>query len=73
MAETRTSICRLCTAYCPITVAVEDGRAVSVAGNPKAPLYGGYICPKGRALPDQHYGPSRLLHPLDRTRPTRSR
>jgi anaerobic selenocysteine-containing dehydrogenase len=66
MAETRTSICRLCTAYCPITVAVEDGRAVSVAGNPKAPLYGGYICPKGRALPDQHYGPSRLLHPLKR-------
>lgn len=66
MADTRTSLCRLCTAYCPIVVTVENGRAVSVAGNHEAPLYGGYTCPKGRALPDQHYGPSRLLRPLKR-------
>ena len=58
----RASICRLCTAYCPILVTVENGRATHVAGNPRAPLYGGYTCPKGRALPAQHYGPARLLH-----------
>lgn len=61
MAEIRRSLCRICTAYCPILVTVDEGRAVAVAGNPDAPLYGGYTCPKGRALPDQHYGPQRLL------------
>ena len=64
----QSSICRLCTAYCPIRVTVENGRATKVAGNPHAPLYGGYTCPKGRALPEQHYGPQRLLHPLKRGR-----
>ena len=61
MAEVHKSLCRLCTAYCPILVTVEEGRATSIAGNPDAPLYGGYTCPKGRALPEQHYGPARLL------------
>jgi len=64
--EVHTSLCRLCTAFCPIQVTVEDGRATKIAGNPRAPLYGGYTCPKGRALPDQHYGPQRLLHSLKR-------
>lgn len=66
MIEKHRSLCRLCTAYCPIVVTVEDGRATGIAGNSEAPLYGGYICPKGRALPDQHYGPARLLRPLKR-------
>jgi len=66
MSSRHSSMCRLCTAYCPITVTVQDGRAVEVTGNPRAPLYGGYTCPKGRALPDMHYGPARLLHPLRR-------
>lgn len=61
-----TSICRLCTAFCPIQVTVEEGRATKIVGNPRAPLYGGYTCPKGRALPEQHYGPQRLLHTLKR-------
>ena len=64
--QVQPSICRLCTAYCPIQVTVEDGRATKVVGNPRAPLYGGYTCPKGRALPEQHYGPQRLLHSLKR-------
>ena len=63
----RTSMCRLCTAYCPIEVTVENGRATKITGNSRAPLYGGYTCPKGRALPDQHYGPQRLLHSRKRT------
>lgn len=65
-AQVHTSICRLCTAYCPIQVTVENGRATKVTGNPRAPLYGGYTCPKGRALPEQHYGEQRLLHSLKR-------
>lgn len=65
-AQVHPSICRLCTAYCPIQVTVENGRATKVTGNPRAPLYGGYSCPKGRALPEQHYGEQRLLHSLKR-------
>jgi anaerobic selenocysteine-containing dehydrogenase len=66
MRETRPAICRLCPAFCPIVVTLEDGRAVEVAGDPEAPLYGGYSCPKGRALPEQHGSPARLLHSLKR-------
>ena len=66
MASIHPSICRLCTAHCPIMVTVESGRAIKIEGDPNAPLYHGYTCPKGRALPDQHYAPSRLLHSMRR-------
>ncbi|HXY91830.1 MAG TPA: molybdopterin-dependent oxidoreductase [Acidimicrobiia bacterium] len=63
---TTTSMCRLCTALCPIVVTVDDGRAVEVHGDRDAPLFGGYTCPKGRALPEIHSSPERLLHSLKR-------
>ena len=54
--ETHPSICRLCPAHCPILVTVEGGRPVEVVGDPDAPLFGGYTCPKGRALRGQTFG-----------------
>src|SRR5437868_3359319 len=66
MPETKPSFCRICTALCPIVVTVEDGRAVKVAGDPMAPLYEGYTCPKGRAIPEQHNSPKRLLSSVRR-------
>lgn len=66
MAETRISICKICPACCPLEVTVEDGRAVKVAGDRQSPLYGGYTCPKGRAMPEAHYNPHRILHPQKR-------
>jgi len=66
MTITKTSTCRLCTAMCPIVVTIEDGRAVEVHGDRDAPLYEGYTCPKGRALPEIHANPERLLHSLRR-------
>ncbi len=66
MTTTKTSTCRLCTALCPIVVTLEDGRAVEVHGDREAPLYEGYTCPKGRALPEVHANPNRLLHSLRR-------
>jgi anaerobic selenocysteine-containing dehydrogenase len=60
------SICRNCLAYCPILVTVEHGRAVHVSGDPDAPLFEAYTCPKGRALPEQHNDPQRLLKCLKR-------
>ena len=66
MSEVHPSICRICTACCPILVEVEDGRAVRVTGDPGNDFYRGYSCPKGRALPEQHAHPDRLLHSLKR-------
>jgi anaerobic selenocysteine-containing dehydrogenase len=66
MRQTLTSSCRYCHANCPILVDVEDGRAVRVVGDKENPIYHGYTCPKGRALPEQHYHPERLLHSLKR-------
>src|SRR5438067_1667287 len=66
MTITKASTCRLCTAMCPIVVTIEDGRAVEVHGDRDAPLFEGYTCPKGRALPEIHANPNRLLHSLRR-------
>lgn len=60
------ALCRICTSYCPIVVEVVDGKPVKVTGDRDAPLYDGYTCPKGRALPEQHIGDARLLHSLKR-------
>lgn len=62
MSETRTGICKVCWAACPIEVTVEEGRATKVVGDRQSPIYGGYTCPKGRAMPEGHYAPHRLLH-----------
>lgn len=66
MTITKTSTCRLCTAMCPIVVTIEKGRPVEVHGDREAPLFEGYTCPKGRALPEMHANPRRLLHSLRR-------
>ena len=67
MSDTRIGMCKICPACCPIEVTIEQGRAVSIAGDCQTPSYGGYTCPKGRAMPDAHYGPQRLLHSQRRT------
>lgn len=66
--QTHSSICRLCLAYCPIEVEVQDGRAVKVSGDRSGTPWNGYICPKGRALPEQHASRRRLLRPVARGR-----
>ena len=45
---------------------LENGRAVRVTGDPEAPAFDGYTCPKGHALPEQHYDASRLLRCMER-------
>ena len=66
MPEERITLCRFCGAFCPIRVTVEDGRATHVIGLKENELYAGYTCIKGRALPDQHNDPDRILHSLKR-------
>ncbi|MGI8938052.1 MAG: molybdopterin-containing oxidoreductase family protein [Iamia sp.] len=68
MTTTRTepSLCRFCHAGCPITVELEGDRPVRVIGNPNSPTYDGFLCRRGRALPEQLANPDRLLHSLKR-------
>jgi anaerobic selenocysteine-containing dehydrogenase len=66
MREVHDSFCRFCHASCAIKVTVEDGVPVSVIGNKDNPVYHGYTCAKGRALPEQHTTPSRLLQTMKR-------
>jgi anaerobic selenocysteine-containing dehydrogenase len=66
MIETVPSICRYCPAHCPILVTVEDGRVSKVVGDPENEFFAAYTCPKGRALPEQHNHPDRLLSSVSR-------
>lgn len=56
------TICRLCPAHCGVLATVENGRVIAVTGDPDNPEFKGYTCPKGRALPELHNDPKRLLH-----------
>jgi len=60
------SICRLCPAHCGILATVEDGRVTRVRGDRDNPLFAGYSCAKGRALPAIHANPARLLNSMKR-------
>ena len=64
--ESRSFVCRNCGSSCPIMVTLDGERVIKVEGDPDAPLYRGYTCPKGRAIPREHHNPRRLLHSLKR-------
>lgn len=64
--ERRPFICRSCGSLCPILVTLDGKRVVKVEGDHDAPLYRGYTCPKGRAIPQDHHNPRRLLQSLKR-------
>jgi anaerobic selenocysteine-containing dehydrogenase len=59
-------VCRNCGSSCPIIVTLDADRVVKVEGDHDAPLYRGYTCPKGRAIPQEHHNPRRLLQSLKR-------
>jgi len=58
----RPTICRACHAGCSVVVEIEDGRPVSVQGDPDSPLYRGFCCVKGRNMAAVQQSPRRLLH-----------
>ncbi len=57
------SFCRFCPALCGIQVRHDEGRILSVRGDPEHPISKGYTCPKGRSLGDFHHHPGRLRSP----------
>lgn len=64
--EKRPHVCRNCGSICPVMVTLDGERVVKVEGDFDAPLYRGYTCPKGRAIPIEHHNPRRLTHSLKR-------
>lgn len=66
MIETANSFCRACHNQCPVIVQVEDGRLLSVKGDPENPLWAGYTCIKGRGQPSVLGSADRLRHSLKR-------
>jgi anaerobic selenocysteine-containing dehydrogenase len=58
-----------CPDTCAMLVKVEDGRAVSVRGDPDHPFTRGGLCVKVNNYERRVYSPDRVLHPLRRTGP----
>ncbi len=71
--EWKASTCQGCTAWCPIQVFVQDGRAVKVRGNPLARANNGYCCVRGHLITQQIYDPDRIKTPMKRTNPVKAR
>ena len=67
---TKRSVCpHDCPDTCGLMVGVEDGRIVSVTGDPDHPFTRGAVCTKMRYYPRRLYSPLRVLHPLKRNGP----
>lgn len=67
---TMRSVCPYdCPDACGLLVAVENGRAVSVAGDPEHPVTRGLLCPKMKHYERTVHSPRRLITPLRRVGP----
>lgn len=58
--------CRLCGVGCGLLVAVQNGRAVAVKGDPDSPVSKGLACVKGYNSVQALYGPDRLTRAMVR-------
>lgn len=67
MEDILNSFCaRLCSGTCGILVTRKGQTITRITGDPDCQFNRGYICPKGRALPELLYHPDRLRQPLRR-------
>ena len=58
--------CRLCGVGCGLLVAIENGRAVAVKGDPASPVSKGLACVKGYYSVQALYGRDRITHAMIR-------
>ncbi|HCX64469.1 MAG TPA: hypothetical protein DHN33_04575, partial [Eubacteriaceae bacterium] len=61
--KTIKSTCKSCHGSCGVLIAVEDGKATRITGNPES-LTKGTMCAKGQASIQDVYNPNRLKYPL---------
>jgi len=57
---------RMCGASCGTLVTIKEEKIIQVKGDPDFPFSKGYLCPKGRAIPEFLNHPSRIKYPLKR-------
>lgn len=62
-----------CPDTCSMIFTVEDGKVLSVKGNPDHPMTRGGLCVKLKDYEKRHYHPDRVLYPLRRTGPKGSK
>lgn len=60
------TVCRLCSACCPLIVKLEDGRLVGAERKSFLPREKRIQCPKLKVAPEIVYAPERVLKPLIR-------
>lgn len=65
MSKVKT-FCGICNAQCPIVIDVKNNSVISVSGDGDG-FRDGFICPKGRAIPDIVNSSERLSSPLKKT------
>jgi formate dehydrogenase len=56
-----------CEPQCGLCIKVENGVMTSVVPDKAHPISKGYICTKGKQIPEYQNDPDRLLHPIKRT------
>lgn len=61
------SVCQGSHSECGVLVTLEEGKIVSIKGDPQHPMNRGFICPKGAAYPEFVFHPHRLTYPLRRS------
>ncbi|MEE8554568.1 MAG: molybdopterin-dependent oxidoreductase, partial [bacterium] len=66
--ETHIAVCpHDCPDSCSVRVGVEDGRVVSIVGDPDHPITRGFLCGKVNRYMERVESPDRLRIPLRRT------
>ncbi len=64
--EVKKTCCQFCSNMCGVLVTVEDGRILSIRGNPDHPLSHGFACERVRIAPKWLDHPDQLMYPLKR-------
>ena len=65
----RTVCAKDCPDTCGFLAKVENGRVVTVKGDPEHPFTNGFICQKARHFPEHVHSPKRITTPLRRIGP----
>ncbi len=58
-----------CPDACGVLIAIEDGRATKIQGDPEHPVTRGFLCAKVAKYLDRVYSPDRVLYPMRRVKP----
>jgi anaerobic selenocysteine-containing dehydrogenase len=64
--EVKKANCFFCPLSCAVLVKIQNGRVLSIHGNPDSPVSQGYNCERSKAAPEHLYHKDRLNYPRKR-------